>query len=76
MLVTDEKVPPTLDAVLDKLKEAGADITCGDNWIELDMHGKRPKADALDQAVHTDTHRLDDFATGHRILSASSAPEL
>ncbi len=36
--------PSTLDAVLVKLKEAGADITCGDNWIELDMHGKRPKA--------------------------------
>lgn len=36
--------PSTLDAVLVKLKEAGADITCGDNWIELNMHGKRPKA--------------------------------
>ncbi len=36
--------PNTLDAVLVKLKEAGADITTGDNWIELDMHGKRPKA--------------------------------
>jgi|APLak6261669570_1056073.scaffolds.fasta_scaffold00777_2 UDP-N-acetylglucosamine 1-carboxyvinyltransferase len=36
--------PHILDAVLVKLKEAGADITCGDNWIELDMHGKRPKA--------------------------------
>jgi UDP-N-acetylglucosamine 1-carboxyvinyltransferase len=36
--------PSTLDAVLIKLKEAGADITCGENWIELNMHGKRPKA--------------------------------
>lgn len=36
--------PDTLGAVLDKLKEAGADITVGDNWIQLDMHGKRPKA--------------------------------
>jgi len=36
--------PKLLDAVIDKLREAGADITCGDNWIELDMHGKRPKA--------------------------------
>ncbi len=36
--------PHILDAVLVKLKEAGADITTGDNWIELDMHGKRPKA--------------------------------
>lgn len=34
----------TLDAVLAKLEEAGATITTGDDWIELDMHGKRPKA--------------------------------
>ena len=36
--------PDTLDAVLDKLKEAGAEIKTGKDWIELDMHGKRPKA--------------------------------
>lgn len=36
--------PHLLDAVLDKLREAGAKITCGDDWIELDMEGKRPKA--------------------------------
>ena len=36
--------PDILDAVLDKLKEAGADITTGEDWIQLDMHGKRPKA--------------------------------
>ncbi|MCK5831186.1 MAG: UDP-N-acetylglucosamine 1-carboxyvinyltransferase [Methylococcales bacterium] len=36
--------PDTLDAVLDKLREAGATITTGDDWIELDMYGKRPKA--------------------------------
>ena len=36
--------PKLLDAVIDKLREAGADITCGEDWIELDMHGKRPKA--------------------------------
>ncbi len=33
-----------LDAVLAKLTEAGATITTGDDWIELNMHGKRPKA--------------------------------
>ncbi len=33
-----------LDAVLAKLTEAGATITTGDDWIALDMHGKRPKA--------------------------------
>lgn len=36
--------PDILDAVLQKLKEAGARISTGDNWIELDMRGRRPKA--------------------------------
>ncbi|MGE0114794.1 MAG: UDP-N-acetylglucosamine 1-carboxyvinyltransferase [Steroidobacteraceae bacterium] len=33
-----------LDAVLLKLKEAGAHIESGSDWIELDMQGKRPRA--------------------------------
>ena len=36
--------PSILEAVLLKLQEAGAEITTGSNWIELDMKGKRPKA--------------------------------
>ncbi len=36
--------PEILAAVLLKLEEAGAEVTRGDFWIELDMHGKRPKA--------------------------------
>jgi len=36
--------PTLLDAVLDKLRDAGAEITSGEDWIELDMKGKRPKA--------------------------------
>jgi UDP-N-acetylglucosamine 1-carboxyvinyltransferase len=36
--------PDILDAVLDKLTEAGADITTGDDWISLDMHGNKTKA--------------------------------
>ena len=36
--------PTLLDAVLQKLRDAGAEITLGDDWIELDMHGKRAKA--------------------------------
>jgi len=36
--------PNTMDAVLQVLREAGADITVGDDWIELDMHGNRPRA--------------------------------
>ncbi|WHI53429.1 hypothetical protein P3339_05350 [Microbulbifer sp. MLAF003] len=33
-----------LDAVLLKFEEAGAHLSCGDDWIELDMKGNRPKA--------------------------------
>lgn len=33
-----------LDSVIQKLREAGAKITVGDDWIELDMEGRRPKA--------------------------------
>ena len=33
-----------LDAVLQKLREAGAHIESGPDWIELDMKGKRPRA--------------------------------
>ena len=34
--------PNTLEAVLIKLGEAGATITTGDDWIELDMQERRP----------------------------------
>ncbi|MCR8921560.1 UDP-N-acetylglucosamine 1-carboxyvinyltransferase [Dasania sp. GY-MA-18] len=33
-----------LEAVIVKLEDAGAKITTGDGWIELDMEGRRPKA--------------------------------
>ncbi len=36
--------PSILDAVLEKLKEAGAEISTGDDWIKLDMKGKKPQA--------------------------------
>jgi UDP-N-acetylglucosamine 1-carboxyvinyltransferase len=36
--------PKTLDAVLGKLEDAGAHINTGEDWIELDMRGRRPKA--------------------------------
>lgn len=36
--------PANLDAVLAKLDEAGAAITTGEDWIELDMAGRRPGA--------------------------------
>ena len=37
-----DAAPETLEAVLIKLSEAGASITTGDDWIELDMKGQRP----------------------------------
>ncbi len=36
--------PKLLDAVLAKLEDAGAIIDTGENWIELDMEGRKPKA--------------------------------
>lgn len=36
--------PDHLDAVLVKLREAGATIATGADWIELDMGGRRPRA--------------------------------
>ena len=33
-----------LEAVLLKLREAGAEVNTGPDWIELNMHGQRPKA--------------------------------
>ncbi|HDZ10447.1 UDP-N-acetylglucosamine 1-carboxyvinyltransferase [Pseudohongiella sp.] len=44
--------PDTLEAVLSKLEEAGADVRVGDDWIELDMHGRRPKAVSLRTAPY------------------------
>jgi UDP-N-acetylglucosamine 1-carboxyvinyltransferase len=36
--------PKLLESVLAKLVEAGADITQGEDWIDLDMHGEKPEA--------------------------------
>ncbi len=46
---TDEHL---LESVLLKLREAGAHITTGDDWIELDMQGKRPRAVNLKTAPY------------------------
>ncbi|GAB5381529.1 MAG: UDP-N-acetylglucosamine 1-carboxyvinyltransferase [Aliiglaciecola sp.] len=44
--------PETLEAVLSKLTQAGAKITTGDDWIELDMAGKRPVSVDIKTAPH------------------------
>jgi UDP-N-acetylglucosamine 1-carboxyvinyltransferase len=36
--------PEHLDAVTAKLREAGATVDIGDNWIEVDMRGRRPRS--------------------------------
>lgn len=47
-----DAAPETLEAVLNKLRQAGAEITTGEDWIELDMQGKKPKAVQLKTAPH------------------------
>ena len=44
--------PEHLDAVLAKLEEAGADVLRGENFIEVDMRGRRPRAVDLRTAPH------------------------
>ncbi len=39
--------PEHLEVLISKLREAGAKISVGDDWIELDMEGRRPKAVSL-----------------------------
>jgi UDP-N-acetylglucosamine 1-carboxyvinyltransferase len=41
-----------LDAVLGKLAEAGAVVTRGESWIEVDMRGRRPRAVDIRTAPH------------------------
>ena len=36
--------PSILTAVIDKLRQTGAKIELGENWVELDMQNKQPKA--------------------------------
>jgi UDP-N-acetylglucosamine 1-carboxyvinyltransferase len=44
--------PEIMDAVLQKLDEAGAHLSVGESWIELDMKNKRPRAVNVRTAPH------------------------
>ncbi|HIA09395.1 MAG TPA: UDP-N-acetylglucosamine 1-carboxyvinyltransferase [Chromatiaceae bacterium] len=44
--------PEMLESVISKLREAGADISLGPDWIELDMKGKRPRAVQISTAPY------------------------
>jgi len=36
--------PQTMDAVLQALRDTGAEVNAGEDWVELDMTGRRPRA--------------------------------
>ncbi len=44
--------PRHLDVVLDKLQDAGGEISSGDDWVALNMHGRRPKAVSITTAPY------------------------
>ncbi len=44
--------PNTLDAILGKLREAGAEIETGEDWITLDMQGQKPKSVSIRTAPY------------------------
>jgi UDP-N-acetylglucosamine 1-carboxyvinyltransferase len=44
--------PEILEAVLLKLEQAGADVSVGEDWIALDMHGQQPRAVSLRTAPY------------------------
>tara|TARA_R110002167_G_scaffold8206_13_gene38161 strand:+ start:16942 stop:18204 length:1263 start_codon:yes stop_codon:yes gene_type:complete len=48
----ENAAPNTLDAVLDKLTKAGALITTGDSWVELDMRGRTLKSVNIKTSPH------------------------
>lgn len=73
----EKAAPDTLDAVISKLEQAGAVITTGDDWVELDMQGKVPSAVNIKTAPHpgfpTDMQAqfvtLNAVATGSGVIS-------
>jgi UDP-N-acetylglucosamine 1-carboxyvinyltransferase len=48
----ENAAPETMEAVLNKLRAVGAEVTTGEDWIELDMHGKRPKSVSIKTSPH------------------------
>lgn len=49
-----DTVPGILTSVIEKLRECGAEVTTGDDWIELDMHGQRPRSVSITTAPYPD----------------------
>ena len=44
--------PRTLDAVLQKLENCGAQVDTGDDWVQVDMKGNRPKSVSIRTAPY------------------------
>ena len=63
-----------LGAILDKLEQCGAEINTGDNYIELDMRGKRPKSVDIKTAPYPDfpTDMQAQFTSLNMIAEGSS----
>lgn len=51
-LILKETNPTTLEIVLEKLQECGADVRIGENWISLNMHHRRPVAVNIETAPY------------------------
>lgn len=51
-IILKDTDPSLLDAVLVKLEQAGALIDCGEDWIQLDMEGRKPKAVSVKTAPY------------------------
>ena len=51
-IMVKDTAPRLLDAVTEKLREAGAKIEVGEDWISLDMEGRRPKAVSIRTAPY------------------------
>ncbi len=51
-IMLKDTCPEVMDAVLDKLREAGAKLAVGEDWISLDMEGRRPRAVSIETAPH------------------------
>jgi UDP-N-acetylglucosamine 1-carboxyvinyltransferase len=67
--------PGHLDAVLAKLREAGADVSAGEDWIDLDMRGRRPRAVDIRTAPYPafPTDMQAQFAALNTIADGASA---
>ena len=40
--------PVHMHSILGAIRESGAEVKCGQDWIEVDTHGKRPKAISIE----------------------------